>query len=274
MVRDSWDNGDYIDEAIWQAWATSTRPGWLEAGTVGGQIVCFAHLTELGPAEWWLEGVRVARDQRGRGYGRAMLAHVLNLFSDGGYGLLRFATSSQNEVMHHLAPDFGFRALISYAPMEAPAAPVDYRNFRVLQGHNLDIAYQYTRRSPMSRVNHFSEDHWTLYYLTQERLSHYLNTPDIQVLGWRQLDQLNGLAIVFPSDRGSTAMRLGFLDAADDTIALAMLGAIQGIAARRGFTSINWKMPLGVGLERRIGTTQFSRRRDFDLTLFEKPLRG
>lgn len=274
IVKESWDDGDYIDESIWQGWATSGTPSRLEAGTQGGAIMSFAHLTELGPAEWWLEGVRVARDQRGKGYGRATLAHMLSVFTETGYGLLRFATSSQNEVMSHLAQQFGFHSLISYAPMEAPALPVDYRNFKVLQGHNLDIAYHYLRRSPMSRVNHFAEHHWTLYYMTQERLSQYLNTPAIQVLGWRQLDQLNGLAVIFPSDPQSGVMRLGYLDAPDDTIALAMLGAIQGIAVRRGFTSINWKMPLNVGFERRIESTQFSRRRDFDLTLFEKPLRG
>ena len=274
MVKDSWDDGDYIDESIWRGWASGERAGRLEAGTLGGTIVSFAHLTELGPAEWWLEGVRVARDQRGKGYGRATLAHMLEVFAEIGYGLLRFSTGSQNEVMSHLAEGFGFHSLISYAPMEAPAMPVDYRNFRVLQSHNLDIAYHYLRRSPIARVNHFAEHHWTLYYMTQERLSHYLASPDMQVLGWRQLEQLNGLAVIYPSDPQSSVMRLGYLDAPDDTIALAMMGAIQGIAARRGFTSISWKMPLGLGLERRLASTQFSRRRDYDLTLFEKPLRG
>jgi hypothetical protein len=129
------------------------------------------------------------------------------------------------------------------------------------------------RRSPMNRVNHFAEHHSTLYYITQERLSQYLADPEVQVLGWREREHLTGLAIVFPSSNQDGRMRLGYLDAADDTTALSMLMAIRGIAARRGFTKVAWKMPIGIGLERRIVTTGFTRYRDFDLCLYERPLR-
>jgi GNAT superfamily N-acetyltransferase len=273
IVKSTWDDGDYITEDIWRNWATA--PGSrLEAATRDGVIVSFAHLAELGPAEWWIEGVRVAKEFRGQGIGRALLAHMLDVFAEVGIGLLRLATNSQNAVMARLVMEFGFHSLISYAPVEAPAMPTDFRNFRLLQAQNLDIVYRYLRRSPMNKVNHFTEHHWTMYYLTQERLSAYLNNPDIQVLGFRHLDQLNGLAIVYPPDPGSTAMRLGYLDGGDDTTALAMLNAIQGVAAKRGYNSITWKMPIGIGLERGIGSTQFTRRRDYDITLYEKPLRG
>lgn len=273
LIKDTWDDGDYIDRDIWLAWATDPE-GKLEAAVQDGEIVGFARLVELGPAEWWLEGMRVGRAYRGQGIGRALMKHVMDLFGQLGIGLLRFATSSQNEIMAKLAREFGFHSLISYAPTEAPARPTDYRNFKLLQPQNLDLAYQYLRRSPMNRVNHFAEFHWTLYYITQERLSQYLADPNVQVLGWRQFEQLAGIAVLFTAAEGEDSpLRLGYLDGPDDTTAFAMLEAIQGIAAKRGCSSVKWKMPLGVGLERRIGPTEYVRRTEFDIQLFERPLR-
>jgi len=79
------EDGDYIDEDIWRAWAANTSAR-LEAATRENNVVAFARLNELGPAEWWLEGVRVASEQRGQGIGRALLAHMIDLFSESGFG--------------------------------------------------------------------------------------------------------------------------------------------------------------------------------------------
>src|SRR5689334_20893068 len=80
IVKSSWDDGDYITEDIWRTWAADPSAR-LEAATRDGVIVSFAHLAELGPAEWWIEGVRVAKEYRGQGIGRALLAHMLDVFS-------------------------------------------------------------------------------------------------------------------------------------------------------------------------------------------------
>jgi GNAT superfamily N-acetyltransferase len=272
LVKDTWEDGDYIDQDVWREW-TRDPESRLEAGTRDGQIVAFARLLELGPAEWWLEGVRVGRAYQRQGIGRVLIAHMIETFTQTGIGLLRFAISSQNEAMARLAREFDFRPLVSYAPLQAPARPADYRNFKVLQAQNLDIAYQYLRRSPMNRVNHFAEYRWTLYYMTQERLSQYLADPHQDILAWRQFDQVYGLAILFPDPDRSGPLRLGYLDAGDDTTALAMLEAVQGLAARRGYSKVAWKMPVGLGLERRITTTDYTRRYDYDLSLYERPLR-
>lgn len=273
LVKDTWEDGDYINESIWREWAAD-GDGRLVTAVRGAQIVGCARITELGPAEWWLEGLRVGRAFRGQGIGRALMAHMLDLFTQIGIGLLRFATSNRNEAMAKLGKEFNFHPLVSYAPTEAPARAADIRNFKVLQAQNLSLAYQYLRRSPMNRVNHFAEHHWTLYYITQERLAEYLNNPDVQVLGWRQLDMLSGIAVLFlESALSDRPLRLGYLDAPDDTTALSMLQAVQGIAAKRGNSTVRWKMPLGLGLERRIEATEYHRTTDFDLQLFERPLR-
>lgn len=273
MVAKTWDDGDYIDETIWKAWA-SDEQAQLIAAELDGQLVGFVRLAELGPAEWWLEGLRVDPQRRRQGIGRALLAHIIGLFQHKAIGLLRFFTASSNPSMPGLAEKFGFMHTLSYAPMLIAAEPADYRNFKVLQPVNLEMAYAYLRRSPMYRVNHFAEHHWTAYYLTKERLGEYLADPAIEVLGWRQLDQLHGLAILMPdaTEEAAGVLQVAYLDAGDDTSLGAMLAALRGIAARRGCQQIGWKTPLGIGLNRLFLTLDLERSLEVDLWLYELPL--
>lgn len=274
IIKDNWGGEDYLTESLWQQWAADSNGKLIVATGAKGVIGC-ARITELGPAEWWLEGVRVASAVRKQGIGRAIMAEMLRVFGEVGIGLLRFGAGGSNEAMAKLAAEFAFRRINSYAPMEADVMPADYRSFKLLQPGNLDVAHQYLRRSPMNRVNHFAEHNLVLYYITQERLSQYLAEPEPQVLGWRQFDQLHGLAIVFGAAQGNgdNPMQVGYIDAPDDTTMLAMLAGLRGIAAKRGYRKISWMMPQGVGLDRLVGTTNLVKMWDEDFFLYERPLR-
>jgi ribosomal protein S18 acetylase RimI-like enzyme len=274
MVAKTWNDGDYIDETTWRAWA-SDENSQLIVAELDNQLLGFVRLAELGPAEWWLEGLRVDPQRRGQGIGRALLTHIIGLFQYKAIGLLRFFTASNNTIMPKLAEKCGFMHTLSYAPMQIAAQPADYRRFKVLQPSNLEMAYAYLRRSPMYRVNHFAEHHWTAYYLTKERLGEYLADPTFEVLGWRQLDQLHGLAVLVPDPEGEATdtLQVAYLDAGDDTSLGAMLTSLRGIAAKRGFQKMEWKTPLGIGLNRLFLTIELERSWDVDLWLYELPLR-
>lgn len=274
IVKDTWGGDDYITESLWQKW-TAAGDSRLIVASGGKGVVACGRIAELGPAEWWLEGIRVAPAVRQQGIGRALMAEMLRLFGEVGIGLLRFATGSGNQAMAKLAAETGFRRINSYAPVEAEVMPADYRSYKVLNPGNLDVAHQYLRRSPMNRVNHFAERDHVLYYITQERLSQYLAEPDTQVLGWRQLDQLQGLALVVGSSQGSadSPMQVSYIDAPDDTTMLAMLAALRGIAAKRGHRKIAWMMPQGVGLDRLVAVANLVKLWDEDFCLYERPLR-
>jgi len=263
-----------IDQAMWNRWAADADAR-LIAMTDSDRLLGFARLSELGPAEWWLDGPRFHPDHTDDDLGRALFSHVLEVFSQIGIGLLRFAASSANEALTRIASDFGFRRIISYRPLEGAATPADYRSFKLLQAPNLEIAHQYLRRSPMNRVSHFAEKDGAFFYVTQERLHQYLSDPLVQVLGWRQFDQLHGLTVIhLPADGGvAKPMHVGYLDSADDTTFLAMLAAARGIAAKRGFSKIQWMMPLSIGLDRSVATTDLRPSWDGELWLFERPLR-
>jgi GNAT superfamily N-acetyltransferase len=272
----SW--GDYVNQPVWQDW--TSNPGPSSQPVIvdqGGYAIAFARLSELGPAEWWLEGLRVAPDKHGQGIRQALLAHMIGLFKTHGLGLLRLLTSHDDERGHTLAKQAGFRHAGSYAIMRTGAEPADYRNFRILQPQNLEMAHRYLQRSPMHHVNPFAEHNWVLYFLTKDRLQAYLADEQVQVIGWRHADQLRGLAILYPTlpePDGGNLLQLGYLDAADDTTLRAMVAALRGLAAKHGHEGVAWKMPLGVGLERPIAQCGMDRVWDGALWLFEMPLRA
>ena len=221
-----------------------------------------------------MEGLRIAPDVQGAGLERALVNKVIETFSEIGIGLLRFATSGKDEALTKIVGEFGFRRIISFKPMNAKVKEGDYRHFKLLQLANLDMAHQYLRRSPMSRVNHFEENGGTFYYMTQERLHQFLSGTAVQVLAWREFDQVHGLAVIhLPEDGGtSQPMQIGMIDAPDDTTFTKMLGGMRGIALKRNFADVSWMMPLSIGLERPVATTDLSPSWDGELWLFERPL--
>ncbi|HEC21704.1 MAG TPA: GNAT family N-acetyltransferase [Chloroflexi bacterium] len=279
IVAGAWQGSDYIEEERWKEWVEDPN-GRLEVATHEGRMIAFCRLTELGPAEWWLERFRVAPGYQDQEVGRILMGHMIDLFEEVGHGILRTSARSDDESVLKLAPSFGFRHIVSYTAVEAPALTADYRNFRLLQPHHLDMVHRYLLYSPMYRVNKFAEHGWVFYNLTRDRLAEYLAAPEVQVTGWRQFDQLHGLALLFVTPHGheapdgENALYIGYLAAPDDTTLLAMLTALRGLAVRRGLAKIAWKMPLGVGLEGPVfGHGDIGRVGEYDMYLFERPFK-
>ena len=284
IVAQTWDGDDYIDEWLWQFWVND-RAGALIVATLDEKVAAFGKLSWLGPAEWWMEGLRVDPAHRQRGIARALHQHMIQVFRESGDGMLRFATGSNNEATHRIAAQTNFRHIMSYRPVIAPAIPgEDVTALRRLRGSTLEMAARYLANSPMNRANRYVEHRWILHYLTTERLRSYLRSDDAEVVGWRTADgQLGGIAILLseysevrPSEgegpEESRPFRMGYLDAVDDTTLTRMGLALRGLAATRGYDHVAWKMPLAVGLERLMPVMGFEPEYDFDVWLFELPL--
>lgn len=280
IVAQTWGGEDYITEALWQRWAAD-RVGRVVVAEAGGEIAGLAKITHFGPAEWWLEGLRVTPEMRKQGIARGLTAHLIEWFEKYGDGMLRLSLYSKNDASKKLAYAFDMRHTASYSKMIAPARPGNYRGFKLLQPQNIAMIDRYLRRSPMYRVNRFVELNWKLYYLTSDRLASYLQSDRVEVLGWRQFGELHGLAILFqgPLDErvsyDDNSLQIGALYAPDDTTLYAMLRALRGLAAFRGHERAAWKMPVGVGLERVTQSAGFEPEWEDDasLWLFERPLR-
>jgi GNAT superfamily N-acetyltransferase len=271
---------DYIDQSVWETWATDPT-GRLIAATYKEHIVGFGRVTSLGPAEWWIEGLRVHPDLQGKGIAGAMTNQLLAWFRQHGDGILRLAAENTNEAIVRIAEQNGFRHTVSYNLMEAAPTLADYSSFKILESQNLDLLHNYLRHSPMYRVNHFAERYGRLYYLTKERLADYLaDSRQVHMLGWKQMDQLQGVAILFlspPEGRkvDEDALHIGYLDTVDDTTLTSMLLALRGLAARRGNSKLTWQMASGFGLDGAAANADLGAvwSNDESLWLFELPIR-
>lgn len=284
IVSDVCAGPEYIDERLWRFWVED-EAGALIVVTLDEKVAALGKLTQLGPAEWWMEGLRVDPAHREKGVARALHHHMIRAFWEIGSGMLRFSTASDNEATHRLAANTNFRHIMSYMPAIAPMLPgEDVSVLRRLRAPTLEMIARYLANSPMNRVNRYVEHRWTLYYLTMERLRDYLMGEDVEIAGWRMPDgQLGGIVILLPDQSPTcpfaredpdvnTRLRVGYLDAVDDTTLTQMGLALRGLAAQRGCEHVTWRMPLGVGLERLMPVMGLEREFDMDVWLYELPL--
>jgi putative acetyltransferase len=68
----------------------------LFAYRLDGELLCVAALRELDPAHAEIKSMHTARASRGRGIGRAMVAHLLEVARARGYGRVSLETGSQD----------------------------------------------------------------------------------------------------------------------------------------------------------------------------------
>ena len=112
MVASVWDGNDYVPD-VWDAWLADPS-GPLLVGELDGQPVALAKISQLNPGEDWFHGLRVAPEQRGRGFARAMLHRCAELSRERDAHALRYLTSEDNPPMHRIGEQLGFRLV--YAP--------------------------------------------------------------------------------------------------------------------------------------------------------------
>lgn len=120
IVRTVWGGEDYIPE-VFDAWVRDRR-GPLYAAVVSGRVVGIGKITRLTTDETWTEGARVAPRYRGRGIGRALLAHRVKQARRLGVRVTRFSTSERNTPMHRIARHLGFRKAATVDRWDADAA--------------------------------------------------------------------------------------------------------------------------------------------------------
>ncbi len=270
--------GSLVNAAVWAHWVESEASTPIVA-LRRGQIVGVANLRHLGPSEWWAEGV-----QLGAGVpeevASALIEKLVALFRERGDGILRMGIAYQDERLQTAAQEMGFRHRATYQAYRAAAGPADFSPFRLLLEKNLSTVFQHLRSSPMYRANRYTEHYGTLAYLTEARLQSYLAAPAATpVLGWRQFDQLHGVAILALQPPPGRFFRrdqlyISYLAAPDDTTLTDMLTALCGLADHQQRTTVFWQMPLGVGLEGPIERTPYHPIPGEQIWLYELPLRA
>ncbi len=275
IVAATWRGEDYITEELWQHWVDDNN-GYLVVAMVAGILAGFGHITEFNEAEWWLEGVRVNQMQQGKGVGSAIVEHLVNYFKHNGKGALRCVVDSQNRPSIQMVEASKLHHMLSLTCFEAPAKVGNEYEFYKVGPKAADYINSYLRYSPMYRISNYLEHNWVIRVLSEDYLNALLSDAAHEVLIWRAFDRLHGLAVIVKvaAEKNLTydpsqVLYIGYLDAPDDTTLLAMVAALQTLAAREGREKLRWYMPARAGFETVASIEGSTLRTESELLLFE-----
>lgn len=194
MVATVWDGGDYLPK-VWDDWLADAG-GPLLIGELDGRPAAVAKLSALGPGEDWFEGLRVAPEQRGRGFARAVLQRCVDLSRERGARVLRYMTAEENTPMHRIGDDLGFQLI--YAPMWYKASPrAGAPAAAVVPAERCEELLRDLAASPLlARTGGLYTYDWCTFELTEQRLRAHIERGEVQALDG------GAWAIVIPNERG------------------------------------------------------------------------
>lgn len=268
-----WEGEDYVPYAF-PDWVADSA-GEFSVAYEGDKLVGFAKLSQLGPGEWWMEGLRVHPEQRGRGIARRLHHHLLDQADELGPGILRFATNGKNTAVHHLAESTGFSHICSYTGATIPASE---SGAGLEQLRPATVAEEAAVRTWLDQSAYFRaahglyEEHWTWLELAP-RLSRLLAAGHVH---WWQPDaQPEGVIIIDPTTEGEEEerpLRLSYLDAPAAALPL-LTHALVALATSGSWPTVTSR-PLALEeICDAYGEAGWEVK-DYQLWIFERPLAG
>lgn len=112
-----WED-DYLSHVV-DKW-TAEDGGEFSVALLHEKIVGFSKFSELAPGHGWLQGARVNPNLQGRGIGRALTRHHIDLARKRGFSALRMVTDSDNGASRALAEKLGFCLAAEYTRFRCP----------------------------------------------------------------------------------------------------------------------------------------------------------
>jgi GNAT superfamily N-acetyltransferase len=248
-----WEGDDYIPY-VWDKWMAEPY-GQLSVVELDGKVIALGKLTRLAPEEWWLEGLRVDPAYQKRGIGHFLHDQGVALADRIGSGVLRFATSSKNKHMAHLAELTGFTVIGDYALFKGAALsadpdaalgataemPGDTGTFTPLAKPDLRLVEHFLGMSERFTATQYLFEHrwWTWQSLTLDLLDGYIERGDL--LGWRMSrGALGGLALIHPYSQEENGLIVSYADA-PGALLTALARDLRRLAAERSLAFVNWK---------------------------------
>lgn len=244
-----WDGDDYIPE-VWEAWLADPG-GQFAVATLRGRVAGFAKLTQYGPGEWWLQGLRVDPKYRGRGVARALHDRLIELAGRTSPGKLRYATGGNNTASQHIGLTSGFELVGHYLRLRAPAltraesAALELPALVAWRKADVPGLEQFLRRSACLRANRgLYAAAWTWYELTPERLAAHVAART--AYGWRDAQGRVAALALIEQRPGEEQLRVNFADARrSGPLSLTALGmALRDLARRRRRKHVALEVPV------------------------------
>jgi GNAT superfamily N-acetyltransferase len=107
FLEDVWEGGDYLP-SVWDEWLEDPS-GQVIVAELAGEPIGTGRIVDLGWGEFWLEGLRVAKDNRGMGVASRIQEHVLSIWEKRLGSTIGYLTHRDQTAMHKLARRGGFR---------------------------------------------------------------------------------------------------------------------------------------------------------------------
>ncbi len=237
----------------------------------GDRLAAFGKLSCLSPGEWWLEGLRVHPDYRGRGLARLLHDHALTLADEMGSGTLRFSTASTTPATHRLAETTGFTrtqvrlwAGVERAEGAVPAEPVAL--FVPVERAELTaVTTHLTQSDQFAACTGLFEHDWKL-WLILPRLEQLQSEQ--RLFRWLRQGQAAGLVIRTLSERSAS---LSYFQA-DPTDWSHLLSDARRWLLATGADEVRTKPPKSATMQAALLAAAWQVDEEFELWGYERPL--
>lgn len=232
-----WGGYDYIPR-LFDDWV---RDGGFFVARLGRRIVGCGKVTELGPGELWLEGLRVDPRLHGRGLGAEVSRQVIYAALDRRPRSLRFATADRNHASLSIArhqPFCRLAALRAYAGSPPPSAAGPEPVIPDI-GEALDFL---TGSEELHLTHGLLRNGWVFRRLDRRYLAELVRSGTAHngplVRGVRRAGRLDGLLVLHTVPREDPGLDVSFLGGSARAQAV-LCGYIGRVARARRSRSVS-----------------------------------
>lgn len=258
-----WEGEDYIPH-VWADWLADEE-GLLAVAEYGGRVVGLGKLSRIEPESWWMEGLRVHPDYEGQRIASRLHDYLLERWQKMGSGVIRLATGSHREPIHHLCERTGFRKVLELSSYIADPIPGAQGHFTRLDPQESGAALEFTLRSEtLTASAGLVELDWRWSAPARRQLE------AAGAWWWLNGDQPGGLLLARQDEHEGRSMLMIQLAACSLLDLPACLRDCRSLAAELGLERVAWFAPLRPEIEAALAAAGFQRDWDKALYIFEK----
>ena len=264
LTRTIWSGEDYVPQ-VWQSWLEDTE-GLLAVAEYGPRVVGLGKLTYMGQDEWWLEGLRTHPELEGKGIASRLHKYLLDHWIRNGNGVLRLATGSFREPVHHLCRKTGFEKIGEFTPFAAGSLMDEADQFSLVDVETIEEVEKWIQDGEWSDYTRGLMDlGWQWAEISGQRLAETARKAELW--WWGSVLQQGVLAARVDEEEEALVVQL---IACLERDLVACLLDFRRLAAEKGVRRAAWLAPLEQGLESKLEAAGYKRDWDASVYIYEK----
>lgn len=265
-----WDGHDYLHHKF-DAWVAD-KQGRFNVVYDQETLIGCNKLTAHSPTEWWLEGIRVSPQYRGRGIARQLHQYALAVADQIGHGHLRLSTADSNQAIQKLCLDTGFTLVSHHLIARLPARPTTNPSpFQPVTTADFSLFQKKLHQHSLFKSCHgLSNEGWS-WYETLPRLPQWL--AEGRLFWWTPVSAAPHTppALIIAQKRSETVCYLNFIAPPTPAALPALWQDLPQLATRFGCTHLDAK-PVAVEAWQQAIQQAAGELRDFGSLVYERPL--